>query len=94
MSLEKTDWASSEMIFLGILISGEHHTLCVPLDKKIKTLNLLNWAKELKQYHHVSLDREFLLDCEVWVEFLNHSQEVALCRPFVDLSQTVTAKVF
>ena len=44
VSIEKTEWASSQMIFLGILIDGEKQFLCIPEDKKIKAMDLLNWA--------------------------------------------------
>ena len=44
VSIKKTDWASSQMIFLGILIDGEKQVLCIPEDKKIKAMDLLNWA--------------------------------------------------
>ena len=43
VSLDKTEWGSSKMIFLGILLDGYNHCLCVPLDKKTKALNLLRW---------------------------------------------------
>ena len=42
---------------------------------------------QLKQHHHVSLDREFRNDCEVWKLFLLHQS--AVCRPFLDLDHEV-----
>ena len=37
----------------------------------------------LKQYHHVNLTTDFLLDCKVWLTFLK-SPDLRLCRPFID----------
>ena len=48
VSLEKTEWASKIIIFLGILIDGERKTLAVPQAKRIKALNLINWALSKK----------------------------------------------
>ena len=44
VSLEKTEWASSCIIFLGLLLNGQTHSLAVPCDKKLKAQNLLTWA--------------------------------------------------
>ena len=38
---EKTEWGSTKMIFLGILIDGESKLLCIPENKRIKAVNLL-----------------------------------------------------
>ena len=102
------EWASSTMVFLGMLLDGENHILCIPEEKKVKALTLLCWTiekrkmtvkqlqsltgtlnflcraiipgrtfvrrmyakidntvenKNLKLYHHISLDAEFLSDC-------------------------------
>ena len=46
----------------------------------------------LKPYHHLKIDSEFKLDCEVWKTFLTHFTEVALWRPIVDFSSSVTAE--
>ena len=40
-------------------------------------------GKIIKPYHHVKLDDEFRMDCQVWIQFLVNPQAVA--RPFVDL---------
>ena len=47
--------------------------------------------RNLKQYHHVSLDREFKFDLDVWRLFLENHHVSAICRPMVDLSQSVSA---
>ena len=41
VSHEKTEWASMLMVFLGIMLDGEGFTLGIPLDKRIKAVNLL-----------------------------------------------------
>ena len=41
----------------------------------------------LKRYHHVRLDGEFKLDCQVWLEFLRPASEAVVSCPMVDLSQ-------
>ena len=38
---DKTQWASSKIIFLGIELNGENRCLYVPMDKKWRALNLL-----------------------------------------------------
>ena len=35
VSVEKTEWATTQIIFLGILIDGANRTLAVPLEKRI-----------------------------------------------------------
>ena len=44
VSMEKTEWASFVMVFLGILINGKTHTLSIPENKRLKALNLINYA--------------------------------------------------
>ena len=39
---EKTEWASTLVILLGILLDDEHLILSIPIDKRDKALNLLN----------------------------------------------------
>ena len=41
---------------------------------------------KLKQHHHVRIDKEFKLDCELWLRFLTEeSIHNAVCWPMVDL---------
>ena len=49
LSMEKTEWADSKMTFLGILLDGENHLLCVPEDKRQKALTLLKWTIDRKK---------------------------------------------
>ena len=43
VALEKTEWACSTMVFLGILLDGTSHRLCIPVEKKLKAVNQINW---------------------------------------------------
>ena len=135
---DKTEWASPQIVFLGILLDGINFRLSIPLDKREKSLKMINQLldkkkatvkqiqqltgylnflakaihpgraftrrmyakcalralngdqKILKPYHHVRLDREFKLDCEVWKSFLMEST-IGVCRPMIDLSEHLTA---
>ena len=49
ISLDKTEWASTSMVFLGILLDGERHTLSIPESKRCKALNLINYAIEKRK---------------------------------------------
>ena len=138
VSLDKTEWATQQIIFLGILLNGSHKTLTVPIDKKNKAINLLklavskkkvtvltiqkltgtlnflnkaivpgraftrgmyktismvnNQGRQLKQHHHVSLDRSFIEDCNTWLSFLNSEHPASkLCRPFLDWNRKQTS---
>ena len=41
IALDKTEWAAIRIVFLGILLDGEHLRLGVPLEKKNRALHLL-----------------------------------------------------
>ena len=41
IALDKTEWGTLQLVFLGILLDSQHFTLAVPMEKKIKALNLL-----------------------------------------------------
>ena len=136
---EKTEWATTALVFLGILLNGKQFTLSIPLEKQQKALHLLNsmidkkkstikeaqtltgllnfltkaifpgrmftrrmyakcatheitkTGKRLKPHHHVSVDREFKFDCQIWKTFLVHYSDTAVCHPMVDLDATITA---
>ena len=49
IAVEKTEWATLQIIFLGILLDGKNLTLAEPLDKKVKTINLLTGKIERKK---------------------------------------------
>ena len=40
--MEKTEWGSTMVIFLGILLNCEAMTLCIPIEKRDNALKLLN----------------------------------------------------
>ena len=44
---------------------------------------------KLKPHHHITLDKEFKLDYKVWEVFLSGDDSVM--RPFIDMSEKVTA---
>ena len=58
VALDKTEWASKEIIFLGIGLNGEKLILQVPEEKKVHVLNWINYlldrkkckVKELEQF--------------------------------------------
>ena len=144
VSMEKTEWASNRIIFLGVLMDGHHRCLGIPQEKIVKArnavqlivgkrnkkatikelqsltgmLNFLNKAiipgraftrrmyakipkiaydknhtdSKLKTYHHVKLDKEFLGDCTVWLQFLQSCTPRQICRPFLDLNILETSE--
>ena len=47
----------------------------------------------LKQYHHMTLGKDFKQDCEVWVRFLSNPDINSICRPFVDVDAVTHATV-
>ena len=49
ISKDKTEKASSRIIFLGILLDGVNHLSAVPADKLIKAINLLTFVLERKK---------------------------------------------
>ena len=53
-----------------------------------------NKGNKLKQFHHIRLDREFIEDCKVWLNFLEeYSNSYSnLCHPFIDLNKTIEAE--
>ena len=132
VALEKTEWSSTLIVFLGILLDGRNLILALPLEKQRKALNLLNDIRDrkkstvkhlqvltgylnfltkaiftgrtftrrmynkfadcnLKLYHHVRLDAEFKLDCEIWRTLLLHYENITLCRAMVDLNRFSTS---
>ena len=58
VALDKTEWASSVVTFLGLLLNGEQHALSIPEDKRNKALNWIKYleckrscrVKELEQF--------------------------------------------
>ena len=42
--MDKTEWASTKLVFLGILINGVTHTLSIPENKRQKALELIRLA--------------------------------------------------
>ena len=48
----------------------------------------------LKAHHHINLDKEFRSDCSIWISFLTEMDRnpSLYCRPFIDLSEVLTAQ--
>ena len=42
VSLEKTFWGETTMVFLGMLLDSEHQVVCIPEEKLQKALNLIS----------------------------------------------------
>ena len=133
---EKTEWAGTLIVFLGILFDGKNLVLSLPIGKQIRALNLIKDAiskrkatvkyiqvltgylnfltravfvgrtfthrmyaklslaeyKKLKAYHHIKLDQEFKLDCEIWRIFSEEYKNLSLCRPMVDVNVFVSSQ--
>ena len=45
-----------------------------------------NKGRQLKHFHHVTLDTKFKSDCAVWQMFLENASSVSLTRPFLDFN--------
>ena len=44
VAMDKTEWVSTSLVFLGILLNGRTCMLSIPEDKRHKALGLINWA--------------------------------------------------
>ena len=44
-----------------------------------------------KKFHHVRLDQEFKLDCQVWRTFLSTCDFQVICRPMIDIKKLESA---
>ena len=49
ISMEKTEWGTNIIVFLGILLNGRYHLLAVPEVKRLKALNLLKLLADKKK---------------------------------------------
>ena len=49
VSLEKTEWATTRITFLGILLDGKNFVLSIPLDKQEKARKLLEYFQDKKK---------------------------------------------
>ena len=138
VALEKTEWGTDQIVFLGMLLDGKRHTISISEERRVQILHLVQRFKDkrkatikdlqslarhlnfvnraivpgraftrrmyakftgknimsnsgrlLKPHHHVKIDAEFRLDCQMWELFLKDVS--AVTRPFVDLSITLVA---
>ena len=74
MSVEKTEYASEIIIFLGMLFDGRRHLIGIPNEKKIKALNLLNFAIQ-----HRNVTIKFIQQLTSILNFLNRAIVLAEC---------------
>ena len=49
VALDKTEWAQLRIVFLGMLIDGENKVIAVPVDKKEKAEQMLNYFLDKKK---------------------------------------------
>ena len=63
----------------------------VQLDGSLWKGNGVRMVAPIKKFHHVRLDREFRLDCQVWYDFLSLPSRMVINRPMIDLTRQVTA---
>ena len=49
ISNEKTEWATIQIVFLGILLDGRNLTLAIPREKRIRALHMLRMMKDKKK---------------------------------------------
>ena len=63
------------------IIPGQTFTRAMYDKLKLKDKN----NQPLKQFHHITLDKQFKFDCYVWKEFLMNLGKAALCRPSTDV---------
>ena len=65
---------------------------------KIDSRNPINKLKyKWKQHHHVRLDKEFKLDCKIWLQFLDENFRSVVNHPMCDVSvvdQSVEIRFF
>ena len=49
VAMEKTEWAASRVVFLGVLLDGNRHCLVAPEDKRVKTLDMVRIFADRKK---------------------------------------------
>ena len=49
ISYDKTEWASTRTVFLGLLLDGRTLTISIPIEKRDKALKLINYAMDKKK---------------------------------------------
>ena len=49
LAMEKTEWATTKLVFLGILLDGENFLMCIPEDKKQKAITFIKWTIDRKK---------------------------------------------
>ena len=44
------------------------------------------YTYKLRQHHHIKLDKEFKLDCKIWLEFLSGNLGEVVYKPMIDVN--------
>ena len=57
IAIEKTEWGTTRIVFLGLLLDGEYKILIIPQEKRIKALNMINWVLDKKSITIKSVQR-------------------------------------
>ena len=80
VAFDKTEWACTQITFLGILLDGLHMLLAIPEDKRIKAINSLN--KFIDKKKATTKDLQALCG---YLNFLNkaiYSGRVFMCHMY------------
>ena len=76
VSMDKTEWSSERMVFLGILLDGKSLTLSIPIEKRDKAIYLLNKMIDKK--------KAMVLEIQQLCGYLNFlSKAIFPGRPFI-----------
>lgn len=102
VSLRKTQFAITKIMFLGFLVDSKNKLVLVPIDRFLNFLCqcvVLRWAftrrlyapfkPKLKPHHQMRITGEMKMDLRVWQQFLAHP--MVFCRPFTDFSTIINA---
>ena len=46
------------------------------------------YTYKLEQHHHIKLDKEFKLDCKIWLEFLSGDLGEVVYKPMIDFNES------
>ena len=76
VSLEKTEWDTSTIMFLGIILTGKKHGLAIPKDKIVTVINMVSKMRDSKKTTVRQIQR-----LAGTLNFLN--KVVQLGRPFM-----------
>ena len=95
VALEKTEWARQAIVFLGFLIDSVTQTIAIPLEKRLKTLDLLHDVLESKKMTLKDLQRltGLLNTCAELTFRAELLQEGFMLREWVSSNRTTISKL-